>query len=162
MAVFQFRLQVLLDQRAETLKKADEALAASKRELAIERRATEELEEEVSRFEELYRRKRVERVSLRQGGGASLARRSGRLAGLQIDLQTAQASLLSQQVFLDQALDAVQVAKAKVEARRRDVDVLERYREKAEAKYLLQEAYREELEQDEIGNVMHLSKRVKG
>jgi flagellar biosynthesis chaperone FliJ len=161
MAVFQFRLQVLLDQRTEALRKAEEELGAREEELVGEQRAMKELEEEVIRTEELYRRKRVERVTAGPGAGASLSSRSARLAALQMDVQAARAGVLSQQIFVDQAKVAVSEARAEAETRRRDVDLLEKYQQKAKAKFLLEEAYREELEQDEIGNVMHLSRRAK-
>ena len=158
--MFQFRLQALLDRRLEEKNKAEEALAATEKELAMEQRTMKALEDEASRAEELYRSKRMERAATGINGGGSLAGRSARLAGLQLDVHEAQASILSQQVFIDQATDAVREARAEAEARRRDLDVLEKYRQKAEAKFLQEEAYREELEQDEIGNVMHLSRRA--
>ncbi len=157
MANFQFRLQALLEQRMDRLKKAKEELAGYEKQLVAEQRVMGELEEEVSQAEELYRRKRMERVSLGPGGGGSLAARSIHLRGLKMNVQAAQAGVLSQQIFVDDAKDAVDEAKAKAKTQQRDVDVIEKYRQKAEAKYLREEAYREELEQDEIGNVMHLA-----
>lgn len=160
MALFQFRLQALLDRRLEEKSNAEEALAATEKELAMEQRTMKALEEEASRAEALYRSKRMERATSGVNGGSSLAGRSARLAGLQLDVHEARASILSQQVFIDQATDAVREARKEAEARRGDVNVLEKYRQKAEAKFLQEEAYREELEQDEIGNVMHLSRRA--
>jgi flagellar biosynthesis chaperone FliJ len=81
--------------------------------------------------------------------------------GLKLDVQGAQSALLSQQVFVDQAVEAVLQARTALEEVRREVDVLEKYREKAEKRFLQEAAYREELEQDEIGNVMHLSRQVR-
>jgi len=78
-----------------------------------------------------------------------------------MDVQEAQSGVLAQQVFVDQASEAVQLARTALEERRREVDVLEKYRQKAEKRFLQEAAYREELEQDEIGNVMHLSRRAK-
>jgi flagellar FliJ protein len=161
MPVFQFRLQVLLDQRTEEKRHAEELLSARQQELATEQRTMKELEEEVRLAEERYQRKRAERFATGVHGGYALAKQSDFLLGLKLDVQTAQSGVLSQQVFVDQASEAVQEAQAVLEERRRDLDVLEKYREKAEKRFLQEAAYREELEQDEIGNVMHLSKRAR-
>jgi flagellar biosynthesis chaperone FliJ len=81
------------------------------------------------------------------------------LSGLKLDLQAAQSGVFSQQVFVDQAREGVREAQEALQVCRREVDVLDKYREKAEKRFLQEAAYREELEQDEIGNVMHLSRR---
>src|SRR5262249_55557775 len=156
-----FRLQTLLDQRTEEKQHAEELLAARERELADERHTLRKLEEEVRHAEELYQRKRVERFARGARGGSTFAKQSDFLLGLKLDVQSAQSGVLSQQIFVDQASEAVQEARAALEDRRRDVDVLEKYRQKAEKRFLQEAAYREELEQDEIGNVMHLSRRVR-
>jgi len=162
MSGFQFRLQTLLDQRNETKRQAEEVLAAREKELAAERRTLKDLEEDVLHAEELYQRKRSERLVKDIRGGATFGKRSDFLQGLKMDVQAAQSGVLSQRVFVDQASEAVNQARAVAEERRRDVDVLEKYRQKAEKRFLQEEAYREELEQDEIGNVMHISRRARG
>lgn len=161
MPVFLFRLQALLDQRTEEKKHAEELLVARERELAIEQQTMKELEEEVRQAAERYQRKRLERFAKNVRGGSSFAKQSDFLLGLKLDMQAAQSGVLSQQVFVDQASEAVQEARAVLEDRQREVDVLEKYREKAEKRFLQEAAYREELEQDEIGNVMHLSRRAR-
>ncbi|HTF67867.1 MAG TPA: hypothetical protein VK638_34830 [Edaphobacter sp.] len=161
MSGFQFRLQVLLEQRTEVKKHAEELLAVRERELAVERRTMKELEDEAKRAADRYQRKRAERLATGVQGGCSLTKQSDFLLGLKLDMQAAQSGVLSQQVFIDQASEAVQKARAVLEERRREADVLEKYREKAEKRFLQEAAYREELEQDEIGNVMHLSRRAR-
>ena len=162
MGAFRFRFQVLLDHRMDTLKRAEEVCTARERELVIEQRTMMELLEEAGLIESLYRRKRLERLSVGRSVGASFNSRSSRLVALEIDVQVAQAGILSQQVFVDQAQDALDEARVQMEVRRREVDILEKYRKKAEQKFIQEEAHREELEQDEIGNVMHLSRRGNG
>lgn len=161
MALFQFRLQALLDKRNEEKQHAEELLAARERELAVERQTMKELEEEAQRAAERYQRKRAERFATGVHGGSTLAKQSDFLLGLKLDVQAAQSGVLSQLVFVDQASEAVREARAALEDLRRAVDVLEKYRQKAEKRFLQEAAYREELEQDEIGNVMHLSRRVR-
>jgi flagellar biosynthesis chaperone FliJ len=161
MPVFQFRLQALLDRRMEEKQHAEEFLAARERELAVEWKTMKGLEDEVQRAEELYQRKRVERFASGVHAGVRLSNQSDFLVGLKLDMQAAHAGVLSQQVFVDQAMEAVQEARAALEVCRREVEVLEKYREKAEKRFLQEAAYKEELEQDEIGNVMHLSRRAR-
>ncbi|HEY4048473.1 MAG TPA: hypothetical protein VGM27_16530 [Acidobacteriaceae bacterium] len=161
MPVFQFRLQPLLDQRTEEKQHAEEFLAAREKELAVERQTMKELEKEAQRVAERYQRKRAERFATGVHGGSTLAKQSDFLLGLKLDVQAAQSAILAQQVFVDQAAEAVQQARTALEEARREVDVLEKYREKAEKRFLQEAAYREELEQDEIGNVMHLSRQVR-
>ena len=158
---FQFRLQALLDQRTEEKHHAEELLALRERELANERQTMKELEEEVRRTAEHYQRKRVERFAKGTHGGSTFAKQSDFLLGLKLDVQAAQSGVLSQQFFIDQASEAMREARAVLEDRRRAVDVLEKYRQKAEKRFLQESAYREELEQDEIGNIMHLSRRAR-
>jgi flagellar biosynthesis chaperone FliJ len=158
---FQFRLQALLDKRTEEKHHAEELLALREKELAIERQTMKELEEEVRRAAEHYQRKRAERFAKGVHGGSTFAKQSDFLLGLKLDMQVAQSGILSQQVFIDQASEAVQEARAVLEDRRREVDVLEKYRQKTEKRFLLEAVYREELEQDEIGNLMHLSRRAR-
>jgi flagellar biosynthesis chaperone FliJ len=161
MPVFQFRLQALLDQRTEEKQRAEELLAVRERELAAERQTMKELEDEAQRAAERYQRKRFERLATGVHGGSTLARQSDFLFGLKLDVQAAQSGVLSQQVFVDQSSEAVQEARAALEERQREVEILEKYRQKAEKRFLQEAAYREELEQDEIGNVMHLSRRAR-
>jgi hypothetical protein len=158
---FQFRLQALLDQRTEGKHRAEELLALREKELAIERQTMKELEEEVRRAAEHYQRKRLERFAKGVHGGSTFAKESDFLLRLKLDVQAAQSGILSQQVFIDQASEAVQEARAAFEDRRREVDVLEKYRQKTEKRFLQEAAYREDLEQDEIGNIMHLSRRAR-
>jgi len=158
---FQFRLQALLDRRIEEQKHAEEVVAMKEKELAVERRTMKELEDEAERIADLRKRKRAERFAMGAGEGGRMANQSDFLLGLKLDVQAAQSAILSQQVFVDQAEQAVHEAQAALAICRREVDVLDKYREKAEKKFLQEEAYREELEQDEIGNVMHLSRRAR-
>lgn len=159
MARFLFRLQILLDRKNEARQLAEEARLARVAELAGERRTMEELQEELLRTKALYRSKREERASGKADGGPRLACRSGRLRGLQLDVQLGETSVLSQQLFLDRAMEAVDHAVAALAAIRCEVDQLEKQKERAEKTFLAEQNYREELELDEIGTGMYLSRR---
>jgi flagellar biosynthesis chaperone FliJ len=161
MPTFQFRLQVLLDRRLDQKKQAEENLAARKRELTDEQRALRELEDEADRLQRLYEGKRADRVTAESRQASELVRRNEYLSRLKSDVQAARSDVLSQQVFVDEAQDAVHQAQELLTECRRQVEVLEKYREKTEKRFLQELAYKEELEQDEIGNVMHLSRQTK-
>jgi flagellar biosynthesis chaperone FliJ len=145
MAVFQFRLQTLLDQRSEAKQQAEELLTERERELAAEQQTMKEMEDAARRTRELYDRKRAERFANSPHEGSAISKRSDFLSGLKMDVQEAQSGVLAQQVFVDQASEAVQLARTALEERRREVDVLEKYRQKAEKRFLQEAAYREEL-----------------
>ncbi len=159
MAGFQFRLQILLDRKRERREHAEEALREREADLARERRTMSELREELARAEALYCAKRVERASGKADSGPRLACRTGRLMGLQVDMQAGHAGVLSQELFVEEAEVAVEAARAELDGVRRAVEQLEKHRERAEKAYLAELAYREELEMDEIGNGMYLSRR---
>jgi hypothetical protein len=161
MPAFQFRLQTLLDQRLEAKKRADEALAGRQQELAAEQQTLQGLEEEVERLTKLYQEKRLELAKFPVREGFRLTNQTDFLQGLKLDIQAARSGVLAQQVFVEQAEEAVREAEQVVVACQREVDVLDKYREKAEKRFWAELAYREELELDEIGNVMHLNRRMK-
>jgi flagellar biosynthesis chaperone FliJ len=159
MAGFQFRLQPLLDQRTEEKKMADDMLHARERELSAELVIMQQLEEEVRRAERNYQSERMKRLAVGTAKGSAFVRQGDLLLGLKQDVQAAYSGVFAQQVFLDQATGAVDEARAELKERQRDLDVLEKYRDKVEKRFSQKAAYREELEQDEIGNAMHLSRR---
>jgi flagellar biosynthesis chaperone FliJ len=160
MPTFQFRLQALLDQRLEAKKRADEALAGRQQELAAEQQTLQDLEEEVERLTKLHHEKRLELAKSRVRQGLRLTNQTDFLQGLKVDIQAARSGVLAQQIFVEQAEEAVREAQQAAVAYQREVDVLDKYREKVEKRFWAELAYREELEQDEIGNVMYLSRRM--
>jgi YscO-like protein len=160
MPVFQFRLQALLDQRLEAKKRADEALAGRQQELAAEQQTLQDLEEEVERLTKLHQEKRLELAKSRARQGLRLTNQTDFLQGLKLDIQAARSGVLAQQIFVEQAEEVVREAQQVVVACQREVDVLDKYRERVEKRFWAELAYQEELEQDEIGNVMYLSRRM--
>ncbi len=152
MQVFRFRLQALLDHRMEEQKQAEEVLA-------VEQGRLKEVNEEFDRLAERYKRKRTQRYGAEFLSAARIIRQADYLLALELDLQAAQAGIMSQEVFVNQAREAVKEAEQQLAACRRKVDVLTKFREKAEMDHHLNAARQEELEQDEIGNVVYLLRR---
>ncbi|HEX4167443.1 MAG TPA: hypothetical protein VHZ55_18415 [Bryobacteraceae bacterium] len=160
MPPFRFRLQVLLDRRLEEQQRAEEALRQRQQELAVEQQTLEALQEEVTRISALYQRRRSERLTAHERG-FRVSNQTDFLSALKLDIQAAQSGVLSQQLFLEQAQEAVAEAQDNLAVCRREVDALDKYREKAKKQFELEAAYREELEQDEIGSVMYLGRLKK-
>lgn len=156
---FVFRLQALLDQRIDLRKEAENDLKARESELAAERKTLRELEDAAEAAAAHYRHKRAERSRSGMSRGVPILIQNDSLLGLEMDVQEARSAILSQQILVEQALEVVGQAKEALAARRLDEEVLEKYRQKAKTRFEQEESYKEELEQDEIGNVMHLSRR---
>jgi flagellar biosynthesis chaperone FliJ len=159
MPVFSFRFQSLLDRRIKERQQAEEEVASCQKELSAQKLVMKALEEDVQRVTCLYQSKHLRRTAAGVRGGRLLANESDFLAGLKLEVQAAQAGVLSQQIFVDEADQSVREAQKVLATRRLAVDVLEKYREKAEKRFLQESAYKEELEQDEIGNVIFLGRR---
>jgi len=158
---FVFRLQALLDQRIDLRKQAEDDLKARERELAAENSTLRELEQSVETAVALYRRRRAERSRSGMTLGVPILIQNDSLIGLEMDVQEARSAVLSQQILVDQALELVREANAVLASRRLDEEVLEKYRQKAKTRFEQEESYKEELEQDEIGSVIYLSRRAR-
>jgi hypothetical protein len=159
MAEFVFRLQALLDRRIEARRQAEERLASCERALAAEKKTMQELEAGADAAEALYQRRRAERSLSGRNRGAPFLSQDSTLAGLKLDAQAARSAVLSQQIFVDEASGHLRKATAALAVRKQEEDVLEKFREKARDRFMREESYREELEQDEVGSVMFLSRQ---
>jgi flagellar biosynthesis chaperone FliJ len=158
---FVFRLQALLDQRIDLRKQAEDELKARENELSAEKKTLQELEQAVETAVALYRRRRTERSKSGMSLGVPILIQNDALIGLEMDTQEARSAVLSQQILVDQALELVKKANVVLASRRLDEEVLEKYRQKAKTRFEQEENYKEELEQDEIGNVIYLGKRAR-
>jgi flagellar biosynthesis chaperone FliJ len=158
---FVFRLQTILDRRIDLRKQAEDELKSKEHELAAENRTLRELEQSVETAVELYRRRRIERSRSRVSTGVPILIQNDSLVGLEMDVQEARSAVLSQQILVDQAEERVDKAKMDLASRRLDEEVLEKYRQKTKTRFEQEESYKEELEQDEIGSVIYLGKRVR-
>jgi flagellar biosynthesis chaperone FliJ len=158
---FVFRLQALLDQRIDLRKQAEDEFKARERELSAENNTLRELEQSVETAVALYRRRRAERSRSGMSLGVPILIQNDSLIGLEMDVQEARSAVLSQQILVDQALELVREANAVLASRRLDEEVLEKYREKTKTRFEREESYKEELEQDEIGSVIYLTRRAR-
>ena len=158
---FVFRLQAVLDKRIDLRKQAEDELKAKQSELSAENKTLQELEKRVEAAVALYRRRRAERSRSGTIRGVPILIQNDSLIGLEMDVQEARSAVLSQQILVDQALELVNEANKVLASRRLDEEVLEKYRQKAKVRFEQEESYKEELEQDEIGSVIYLSRRAR-
>jgi flagellar biosynthesis chaperone FliJ len=158
MAAFHFRLQPLLDERLQAQKRAEEELAASQKELLVEKRTCNDLQQEQKRIEDLIVRRRRELVGNVPIGGGELEQRKEDLAALGLHLQSARDAVFSQQIVVDEAEAKLEEARRQTAERSREAETLAKYRGKLETEFLREVARKEELELDEIGNVLYLNR----
>jgi flagellar biosynthesis chaperone FliJ len=158
---FAFRFQSILDQRIDLRKRAEDELKTSEIKLSAEKATLQELERAVEAAVAFYRRRRVERSKSGMSRGVPILIQNDSLIGLEMDVQEARSAVLSQQILVDRAMEQVNAANSVLASRRLDEEVLEKYRQKAKTRFEQEESYKEELEQDEIGSVIYLSKRAR-
>jgi flagellar export protein FliJ len=158
MGAFQFRLQPLLDREIERRNKAQEALAARQAELRVEMETAAELRRRETRIEE---RRTTRRRELLAGAatGAEVQQRAEYLAALGHDLEAAHDAVFSQQMVVREAEDKVAHARGQLAECSRRVEVLQKYRGRLEERWRKEAERKQAVEQDEMGNVLYLTRR---
>ncbi|MBV8069881.1 MAG: hypothetical protein JO270_08260 [Acidobacteriaceae bacterium] len=161
MAVFTFRLQTLLDQKFEIEAKARAAVAEQQQFVQ---------EQESLLLEAAGHEKRIERSISRTTdelllaaetiSGADVQRKNDYLAALRQDLKAAHDQTLIQQFAVQEAQMNLNKAQAYALECFREAEKLNRYRAKLEKRFLVMAAKKQELEQDELGTTMYLSRRA--
>lgn len=162
MSKFRFRLQPLLDRLLDKKEEAAKALADRRKELAAEQKLLEDLKQRerdlVAKRQDLRRR-----VLEPQGGqpltGGSILQRRQYLDALGSDIESTRDSIFSQRLAVEEAEEKVNQAQAYLLKCQRDVDVLEKYRERLEQRFKREMERKEELELDEVGNMIFTSRR---
>jgi flagellar export protein FliJ len=161
MSAFRFRLQPLLDRKNELKEEAEKALLARQKELAAEQERLEAARRHEQDLIEKKQRLRRE-IMVNQGGvisGDEVRRRVEfiRFVGQEVD--TAKEGVYAQQLVVAEAETRLKAARRHLVECTRDVDVLVKYRERQEARFLRDLERKEALELDEIGNVMFTNRR---
>jgi flagellar biosynthesis chaperone FliJ len=162
MVQFTYRLQRLLEQKEEARKEAERDLARQEHELETQVEALRSLQQ---RERELVERRELMRRSLlRPGEGVALTasevmKRSEDVKVVGLQIEDAQKDISSQRVVVEQCEVQVRQAIRRVEEARREVEVLTKHRTKQEERFQRALQAQEELELDEIGNVLHATRR---
>jgi flagellar export protein FliJ len=162
MPAFRFRLQPLLDRKIEIEEEARKALKDCQDELAAEETRLEECR---ARLRELSARLEDLRRNIMTPGpdntisGDEVHRRAEYLKALGLDVEAAKDAVFAQKLVVDECEDRVKEAEQHLLECRRQVEVLEKYRDRLAERFRREQERKEAVEQDEIGNVIYLSKR---
>jgi flagellar biosynthesis chaperone FliJ len=172
MARFRFRLQALLDQKREAKERTQEALARKQSVLSAEQ---SELCAREAQRDRIAARIGVLRGSVGQALGlrrplrpphttqqplpaAQVQNQREYLRGLRQDLEAAGDAIFAQRLAYEAVEDHVRAARDELAERSREVEVLEKYRDKQERRFISEQMRNEENELDEIGAVLQQSR----
>jgi flagellar biosynthesis chaperone FliJ len=162
MGVFRFRLQILLDQKLEAKKQAEEDLAERQAELASEQAALADLQRRAENLAQKHQDARQELAHMNSTCGQDLLNYSAHVDSLGEDVELARDAVFAHELFLDDFEDRVEGARAQLAERSREAEILTKYRDKLERRFQRQVEQKDDLEQDEIGNMLYLSRRHAG
>ena len=160
MAAFRYRLQPLLDLKLERREELERALAKRQRELAAEEEALAEL----GRAQDAMKSKLVEALRARLSAGAhtdghTLRLHTQYLRGLTADVETGKGAVAAQRVRVDEFQDRVAEARRQLAEAAREVEILDKHRERLEKAFLKAAERKEALEQDEMGGIIFNQRR---
>lgn len=161
MAVFSFRLQTVLDQKLDIEAKARAAIAEWQRLLEEQQSILLQLVENEKRIQRSIVRARDELLlAMVTNSGADVQRKNDYLGALRQDLSAAHDQTLIQQFAVEEAQMNLDKAQAYALECFREAEKLNRYRAKLEKCFFAEAAKKEELEQDDLGTTMYLSRRA--
>ena len=162
MAQFIYRLQLLLEQREERRKEAERELLRQEKELETQSAALQSLQQKVDQL--VGRRRQLQREVTKTGDAGVLSAKDvqqrfeeTQVVGLLID--DAKNAALTQRSLIEQCAARVQEAKKNLQEATREVEVLQKHRAKQEERFQRELQAQEELVLDEIGNVLHTTRR---
>ena len=159
---FKYRLDPLLNQKTQVKQDAEQSLAARSRELTEEEKRLAEVKQHEAEL--LSLKERAKNELLNPGGGKQITgeeirRRLDYLRGVDHDVETARGEVFAQKQVVDERQEKLIQARQFLAECAREVEVLEKHRNKAEARYIQQAERKEANELDEIGAHLFISKR---
>jgi flagellar biosynthesis chaperone FliJ len=160
MAPFQYRLQPLLDLKLERRRAQEQALAQRQRELVTEEEALAELEQ----TQEAMKCKLAEALRARlnagsQTDGHTLRLHTEYLRGLTADVQTGRGAVAAQRVRVGEFQDRVEEARRQLVEAARQVELLNKHRDRVEKSFLKGLERKAALEEDEMGGMIFNQRR---
>ena len=160
MAHYRYRLQPLLDLKLERREELERALAERQRELAAEKDALVELE----RVQEKMKSKFAEALRARlsegsQAQGYTLGLHTQYLRGLAADVENGKDAVAAQRTRVGEFQDRMADARRQLTEAAREVEVLNKHRERLEKAFFRAADRKEALELDEMGNIIFNRRR---
>jgi flagellar export protein FliJ len=163
MTQFTYRLQPLLEQKEELKKEADREVSRREQELQTQLATLESLQR---RVQELVEKRQHARQELMTKPGdkdpltaADVLKRSEFIKVLGSEIREAESDVSAQRVVIETCESEVKEAKEQAAEAQREVEVLNKHREKQEQRFRREEEAKEEVALDEIGNVLYSTRR---
>jgi flagellar biosynthesis chaperone FliJ len=153
MARFTYRLQQLLDLKLERKDQLQQELARRQQELAAEQEAGEELRRERMEVQENLKAARSSMLGSTQGAsGRAFGQRADYVRGLTGDLAAAKDAEFAQELRIREFEERVAAARRVLADCSREVEVLNKHRDRLERRFLKELEKREAIQQDDITN----------
>lgn len=163
MTQFTYRLQPLLEQKEELKKEADREVIRREQELQTQLAALESL---TRRVQELVEKRQHARQELMTKPGdawaltaADVLKRSEFIKVLGSEIREAENDVSAQRVVIETCETVLKEAKAHAAEAQREVEVLNKHRDKQQERFRREEEAKEEVALDEIGNVLYSTRR---
>jgi flagellar biosynthesis chaperone FliJ len=156
-AQFRYRLQTLLDQKIQAKEDAQHALAAAQRELRKEQEELESCRREQQICAGRVRAAQVERVL--HAVGEWLVLKRDYIARLKDECDDASDATRAQELRVSETEERVTAGRETLAAASRDLEVLEKHRERLERRFNDEAKRKEALNQEEMANVIYLQGR---
>jgi hypothetical protein len=155
-AAFSFRLQYLLDQKTRVKEAAERYMTERRWELAAEKETLNVIQRELESLAQTLLNARLEMLYLNTAFAENLLRRAEHLRGLAHEREAIHESLCAQQLVIEEAEVKLGHAREHLILCSREVEILAKFRDKLQQSFLQAAARKDEMEQDEIGNISYL------
>ena len=155
MTVFRFRLQVLLDKKIEERNLAAVKLTETKRVHRTAQQKLSDMEKLEQKLAEQIASTREQLLIESQASSIQLGRLAKYLRGLQQDERSARHSIDLQRQIVKGAEEGVRRAHTWLAECSRQMEVLDKYREKLRTSFLRAALRKEEIERDELSALLH-------
>jgi flagellar biosynthesis chaperone FliJ len=158
MTPFRYRLQVLLDQKEREREEAQQALILTQQSLQQEQRELDACRGEQDRAAERLRWARLEMVSPLTGGatGEWIRLKRDHVARLADELAAASDAITMQELRVTEAEEALSGARAKLRTVSRELETLEKHKERQERRFKEEAERKEVAANEEMANTMFL------
>lgn len=156
MAIFRFRLQYLLDQRLQAKEAAEKSMTECQRELQDEQENLASLQHETKNLAQKILLARRQMLVREPALVHNLMQRMKYLSGMAHDAEELREALFAQELVVEDAEAKLQQAHEHLVACSREADILTKFKDKLQRRFLQSEARKEEIEQDEAGDLLYL------
>jgi len=160
---FKFRLQPVLDQRVAAEEEARKTWTLRQEEWRAEQRRLEEAKRKeqdlIARREHLRRNLMAPAPGENSLPSGGIKQRVEYVKALGLDIEAARDAVFSQKLVVEEAEEKVKEAHKHMLECQRQVEVLEKYRERLEQRWRRELERKEEAELDEIGQTLYSTRR---